>query len=290
VKTIAAVIALLVALFSSAATAGFEEGAASFRGGDYTAAYEEWLGWAGNGNAKAQWAVGILYASGLGVQRDPQKAAEWYRKAAEQGLPVAEYELAAMYSSGDGVSQDHSEAAKWYRRSADRGFAWAQYRLAVYYMNGRGVRQDYDEAIKWYLEAAAEGAASAMHNLGWMYEKGKGVRASKKEAIKWYRSAADLGHAGSQHNLGNFYARAIGVSRDWERAYFWQLLALQNSSSDELTGFAKLERDTAIKHLSSGKIAEIDKEVAAWKPSGPNPNCIQLLELAVLYAECRASF
>src|SRR6266699_2612959 len=58
---------------------------------------------ADNGDAAAQFQLGMLYASGMGVPRDIVKAAKWHRKAAEQGLTTAQYQLGLDYANGDGV-------------------------------------------------------------------------------------------------------------------------------------------------------------------------------------------
>jgi len=58
------------------------------------------------GEAKAQFAVGVAYFKGLGVQKDYAEAFKWYRRAADQGLGVAQYNLGAMYAKGEAVTQD----------------------------------------------------------------------------------------------------------------------------------------------------------------------------------------
>ena len=41
------------------------------------------------GDSEAQYNIGIMYLKGRGTSQNPQKAMEWYQKAAEQGLPEA---------------------------------------------------------------------------------------------------------------------------------------------------------------------------------------------------------
>lgn len=85
------------------------------------------------------------------------KAAESYRKAAEQGNVLAQESLGSAYELGQGVAMDYTEAAKWYRKAAEhRGTAAAsaQYSFAECYEHGKGVEQDFIEAYKWYNIAA----------------------------------------------------------------------------------------------------------------------------------------
>ena len=63
------------------------------------------------------------------------------RKAAEQGDAVAQYKLGVMYYDGSGVLQDYAEAVKWYREAAEQGHAIAQNSLGQMYDLGQGVPQ-----------------------------------------------------------------------------------------------------------------------------------------------------
>jgi TPR repeat protein len=62
---------------------------------------------------------------------------------AEQGDASAQYNLGVMYANGYGVPQDYAEAVRWYRLAAGQGNAKAQYNLGLMYYNGEGVPQDY---------------------------------------------------------------------------------------------------------------------------------------------------
>ena len=59
---------------------------------------------------------------GKGVTKDLTKAAEWYQKAAEQGLGSAQYQLGRCYEGGHGVTKDLTKAAEWYQKAADKGY------------------------------------------------------------------------------------------------------------------------------------------------------------------------
>ncbi|EMJ3296474.1 sel1 repeat family protein, partial [Acinetobacter baumannii] len=66
------------------------------------------------GNAKAQYNLGLMYDKGQGVTQSYAKAAEWYSKAADQGLADAQFNLGQMYRKGQGVAQSYAKAAEWY--------------------------------------------------------------------------------------------------------------------------------------------------------------------------------
>ena len=54
-----------------------------------------------------------MYYKGEGVAQDYKEAVKWYRLAAEQGNANAQYILGLMYCLGQGVAQNFIEAHKW---------------------------------------------------------------------------------------------------------------------------------------------------------------------------------
>ncbi len=61
-----------------------------------------------------------MYSEGKGVPKDCAEAVGWWRKAAEQGNAKAQYNLGLMYDNGEGVPQDYAQAHKWYNLAASR--------------------------------------------------------------------------------------------------------------------------------------------------------------------------
>ena len=146
----------------------------------------------------------LMSENAKSAPQDHAATASGYRKAADQGDADAQFNLGMMYANGRGVSRDDVEAVKWYRKAAEQGHARAQYNLGVRYDNGRGVSRDNGEAAKWYRKAAEQGYAAAQFNLGYDYEHGEGVPCSNAEALKWYRKAAEQGHENAKNALKRF--------------------------------------------------------------------------------------
>ena len=69
------------------------------------------------------------YRTGAGVQKDPVKAVQWFRRAAEKGHAGAQYWLAESYRKGEGVAKDVAKAAEWYSRAAQQGHNVAREKL-----------------------------------------------------------------------------------------------------------------------------------------------------------------
>ncbi|MCZ6485717.1 MAG: tetratricopeptide repeat protein [Acidobacteria bacterium] len=85
----------------------------------------------------------------------PDDIAEWMKRA-EQGDADAQYRLGVMYNEGQEVPQDYKEAVRWWRAAAEQGLASSQNNLGVMYDEGRGVPQDYIQAHMWYNLAASD--------------------------------------------------------------------------------------------------------------------------------------
>ena len=75
-KRIATAVALLVSL-TAPAWAGFDEGLAAYDRGDYATALREWRPLGEQGNAAAQFFLGLIYDNGQGVPHDYAEAAKW---------------------------------------------------------------------------------------------------------------------------------------------------------------------------------------------------------------------
>jgi uncharacterized protein len=219
----AAVTALLVlAAVEGAAVAGpFEDAKAAHDRGDYATALRLVRPLAEQGNADAQYNLGVMYDHGTGVAQDYREAMKWYRLAAAQGNPAAQHGLGFMYVYGRGVSQDYKEASKWFRLAAVRRHTTSQYALGSLYLHGYGVPQDYAEAAKWFHLAAEQGSAHAQNSIGFMYRNGMGSPQDYKAAVKWFRLAAAQGNPSAQINLGEMYGAGQGVPQDNIRSYMW---------------------------------------------------------------------
>ncbi len=92
---------------------------------------------AGNsGHANAQYQVGWICELGLGVDKDPEMAVEWYRAAVDNKDRDAMYQLALCYERGAGVEKNSGEAARLMQLAVAAGHPGANPALARYSQNG----------------------------------------------------------------------------------------------------------------------------------------------------------
>jgi TPR repeat protein len=113
---------LALALLASPAFAEIEEARDLMEAGDFTEAYAMLEPAARSGNADAEELIGVMYAMGLGVERDDQRAFEWYLRSSLKGHPGAQSGIGWYYEIGRGLpAPDLVRAYMWYPRSAIGG-------------------------------------------------------------------------------------------------------------------------------------------------------------------------
>lgn len=107
------------------------------RGGEYTVgdlssgtlSIQRWMPLAEAGQPEAQYYVARIYANGMGgVASDPSRAADWYKRAADQNYSAAIQELGYLYEQGLGVEKNPVLALNLQRKAAGLGeeldYAW----------------------------------------------------------------------------------------------------------------------------------------------------------------------
>jgi TPR repeat protein len=120
-----------------------------------------------NGEADAQFSLGLILACRPGEERDYEQAAHWYTKAADQHHPLAQLNLGIMYAQGQGVIRDDARAGVWMRKSAEQGDAGAQFNLGIRCHRSSLDESETDaaesriESYKWLHLAAAQGYREA---------------------------------------------------------------------------------------------------------------------------------
>ena len=86
------VLLLTLLVGNPAFSADFQKGLTAYESGDYATALREWKPLAEQGDAFAQYNIGLMYEIGDGVPQDDKTAVKWFRLAADQGhvcLPSA---------------------------------------------------------------------------------------------------------------------------------------------------------------------------------------------------------
>ena len=115
-------IAIALVFMAGPALAEIEQARDLMEAGAYEAAYDALWPAARSGNADAEELIGVLYALGLGVERDDVRAFEWYLRSSMKGHPGAQSGIGWYYEIGRGMpAPDLVRAYMWYTLSAIGG-------------------------------------------------------------------------------------------------------------------------------------------------------------------------
>ncbi len=99
-----------------------DAGNEAYERGDYATALSEWRPLADQGDAVAQYNLGVLYEKGQGAPQDYAQARQWYEKAAAQEHAKAQSNIGLLYAKGHGVPRNVVQAHKWYNLAGANGY------------------------------------------------------------------------------------------------------------------------------------------------------------------------
>lgn len=122
---------MFVCLPNISLSADIKKGVEAYRNGDYKTALQEWMPIAEQGNADAQFSVGLIFDRGLNVIPDYKAAVKWFTLASKQGHIFAQANLGWKYHKGQGVEKDNIHAYKWWNLAANDGHQNAPHFLSV---------------------------------------------------------------------------------------------------------------------------------------------------------------
>lgn len=185
---------------------------------------------AANGDATAQNTLGNWYYEGRNVERDYNKAAHWWAKAAQQQNADGVGNLALCYQLGRGLKADSVKALELYKRAIElgnKGIIPQHEKLAegqnaslfsaqlMYqcYSRGIGVKRDEQKAAKYKAQLADVGDADQKFKLALDFINHQ----QPDKAIPWLRKAAKDKHVGATFYLGRLLYRGTGVAQDREQ-------------------------------------------------------------------------
>lgn len=121
--TASGLLLLLAAIWAQSASGeDFFDGLTAMKASRFEEARQIFLPLAQGGNADAEELIGVMYAMGLGVDRDDERAFEWYLRASLKGHPGAQSGIGWYYEVGRGIpAPDLVRAYTWYVLSAIGG-------------------------------------------------------------------------------------------------------------------------------------------------------------------------
>ena len=172
----------------------------------------------GSKNAKAY--IGDMYYKGLGVDKDYNQAFAYFDAAISNGCDkgFAYHRVGYLYYSGNVVAQDYATAKKYFEVAYNYNDAPGTYMLGYLYYKGYGVKANLKKAAAYFEKAAAQNNAAALEVLGYMYHHGEHYDVDMAKALDYYQKSEALGNALAMYQLGVCYRDGIGVTQDYNKA------------------------------------------------------------------------
>ena len=136
---------------------------------------------------------------GEGTPKNISEAVRYARLAAAKDEAAAVCNLGVYYYHGNGVEKDLERAFNYFIRSMTIGGHAAAYTwLGVCYENAEGVAKDMSKAVVYYTKACTAGDSYGALNLGKCYMYGKGVARNFLTAEKYLTLAKERGNPHAQ--------------------------------------------------------------------------------------------
>jgi TPR repeat protein len=183
------------------------------------------------GDTPAAFALGRAYLEGAGVEKDLAKAQQAFEKAAINNHAGALYNLGVM--AMDANIADFPKAAEYFRRASEQGDNDATYALAMLYKEGTGVAKDRQKAVQLLKVAAEEQHISSMVDYAIAVFNGDGVEKDESLAGKFFLRAAGRENPIAQNRIARMLANGRGVRLDMIEAMKWHILARAAGIQDD---------------------------------------------------------
>jgi TPR repeat protein len=178
------------------------------------------------------------YEEGVIVEKDENKAKNYYRKAAKLGNTDSMLKLATLLSKG--TNDNKREAIKWYRKLAQDGYSIAYYLLAELLNH---VSNNQAEALTWYLQAADEGYTKAQFEVGMRLKEGLyGCKIDIPKSMAYFKLAAVSGHIDAQFIYATALKEGNGVAINMKEAAVFFKKAADNGHVEAQYQYALLKQ------------------------------------------------
>lgn len=158
---------------------------------DYEKAYDWYRKAATSGDVNAWVALAKMFDKGLYVDKDPKEAAMWLERAAAKDHTLALVGMGQKYSTGDGVEKDHKRALEMFEKAHEKDQKLGSYVLGEAIGDGIGCEKNYEKSYELFVEAHENGFVPATFNVGMMKEMGLGCEKDEKAGFELIKQAAD---------------------------------------------------------------------------------------------------
>ena len=155
--------------------------------------------------------LGDMYAAGVGVSKNTQKAFELYEEACEAQDIYGCAQQGLLYMA----QQDYQSALSYLSQGCSAGFTQHCSAIGDIYNQGVGISKDTDKAISYYQKGCSQNNADACYKLA---ELNKDEKSTAQNSFGIYSDLCMLGDLRSCFGVGMGYELGIGTPVDLDNA------------------------------------------------------------------------
>lgn len=255
---------------------------------------EEVRSHAEQGNRDARTELALRFYAGHQVQRSPQAAFEWMRKAAEAGDPQAVFLLSRMFAEGIGTQADAQQAdallaeavaaapesemiqaqydetlagrandpearRRFLEQCAAAGYTPALVTLREPEAEALYKQGEYREAARIFQQLADRNSPVGLYRLSEMMSQGLGgLPEDHIRAFELCARAAEAGYAAAQVRVAAMLEAGTGTDADPQQAMRWYEKAAENGVAEAQFKIGEHEFALAVQWLEQASLTEDD--------------------------------
>jgi TPR repeat protein len=188
----------------------------------------------------AQQFLAQCYQLGVHAPASISTAEQWYRRAAENGLPTANYWWGRMLIDGTSGTRNLREGVRRCELAAGAGAIEAQLYLARNYLGGELFGPDRQRALYWYEQAARANNAEALYQSGILMQEGLRVGVGRGDVLYALESSAEQGYQAAYLPTAEMYYSAhpdgdtnMPTAENLAKSYLWLQATVRTTESPE---------------------------------------------------------
>lgn len=139
---------------------------------------------------KAAGYIGRMFLRGEGVEQSYEKAQVWFLRGIKSGDAGSQWGMGLMLLEGLGIIKNPIRATEYFKAAADQDYAPAYVSLGTLYLD-QGTSNDIQVASRYFELATRYGHIEAFYFLAELMEKGIGRERNCGLAAAYYKSVAE---------------------------------------------------------------------------------------------------
>ena len=191
---------------------------------------------------RARMILGMLYANGVGCERDVNTALALLTSAAAHGNAEAYRHIGDIYVEGKLVERDIDRALECYRSAANLGMTNAYETMGDIFRQGELIQRDVAKAIELYDLGAKEGHSSAREKSEELKNErerlyGIGIQlkdSSPEQSFRAFAISSGMGYVLAYKEVAYAFLNGRGIKKNRSQGYLWLERAVESGDEEAL--------------------------------------------------------